>query len=94
MLPASKELSRCVTFLKMKELSRGENIPEDVGPKELSGGVNAPENVGPKELCRGVNVPENVGLKELCRGVNCEHSSKCGTCRCVNIPQMWDPNGT
>jgi hypothetical protein len=47
MLPASKELSRCVTFLKMKELSRGENIPEDVGPKELSGGVNVPENVGP-----------------------------------------------
>jgi hypothetical protein len=79
MLPASKELSRGVTFLKMKELSRGENIPENVGPKELS---------------RGVNVPENVGPKELCRGVNCEHSSKCGTCRGVNSPQMWDPNGT
>jgi hypothetical protein len=38
MVPASKELSRGVTFLKMKELSRGENIPENVGPKELSRG--------------------------------------------------------
>jgi hypothetical protein len=79
MLPASEELSRGVTFLKMKELSRGENIPENVGPNELS---------------RGVNIPENVGPKELCTGVNCKHSSKCGTCRSVNIPQMWDPNGT
>jgi hypothetical protein len=50
MLPASKELSRSVTFLKMKELSRGENIPENVGLKELSRCVNVPENVGPSEL--------------------------------------------
>jgi len=34
MVPASKELSRGVTFLKMKELSRGENIPENEGTEQ------------------------------------------------------------
>jgi hypothetical protein len=79
MLLASKELNKGVTFLKMKELNKGESISENVGPKELN---------------RGVNVLENVGPKELYRDVNCEHSSKCGTYKGVNILQMWDPNGT